>query len=110
MKHKKLITMFFSTQQKRMAGVRAKGDFSLFAILYILILEPHYFFKNTVLRKKGTKKWFNAQKTRNKKWFGDNLPLKFIGIGYCEFYFMVSFISCFLVKSPCKIISVSLNY
>lgn len=62
--------MFFSTQQKRMAGVRAKGDFSLFAILYILILEPHYFFKNTVLRKKEQRNGLMLRKQGTKNGLG----------------------------------------
>lgn len=70
MKHKKLITVIFSTQQKRMAGVRVEGDFSLFAILYVLILEPHYFFRNTVLRKKEQRNGLVLRKKGTKNGLG----------------------------------------
>lgn len=70
----------------------------MFAILYLLILELYYFFKNTTFKKKGTKIVWG------------NLLLIFIGIGYCgfSFLFMMLSISYFLVKSPSKIISISL--
>lgn len=55
MKHKKLITMIISAEQNKMVGVGVKGDFLLFAILYLLILKPYYFFKNAAFKKKRTK-------------------------------------------------------
>lgn len=55
MKHKELITMIISAEQNKMAGVGVNGDFLLFAVWYLLILEPYYFFKNAAFKKKWAK-------------------------------------------------------
>lgn len=49
MKHKKLTTTYFHKAEQN-GWVRVKGDFLLFAILYFLIPELYYFFKNKVNR------------------------------------------------------------
>jgi hypothetical protein len=43
------MTMITSSKQNKMPGVNIGRDF-LFAILYLLILEPYYFFKNTMFK------------------------------------------------------------